>query len=146
MEDPKLNHTRMKESQYVRNIWVVTVEQGITREHLKNPSFWSHVASQFRPYDRLEVRSDNGTFFAEYLILACERTYAKVKELNWYNLTTQDVAMTEESLELYEYKYRGPHGKHSIIRKSDKAVMIEKLDTQDDARAWLVEHKKVVNA
>ena len=144
--DPKLNHARMKEGQFLRNLWVATVEQGITREDLKKPSFWSHVAMQFRPYDRLEVRSDDGTFFAEYLILACERTYAKVKELNWYSLTSQDVAMTqsESDAEEFEYKYRGPHGKHSIVRKSDGAVMIEKLETQDQAKDWLKEHLKAL--
>lgn len=144
--DVKINHTRMKEAQFVRNLWVVTAEKGTKREDLINPSFWSHVAMQFRPYDRIEVRVDDGIYFAEYLVLACERTYAKVKELSWVNLTTKDVAMTEADnmLELYEYKYRGPHGMHSILRKADGAVMVEKLATQEAARAWLVEHKKTV--
>lgn len=143
--DVKLNHTRMKEADYLRTLWVVTVEQGVTREDLMNPSFWGHVANQFRPYDRIEARSDDGTFFAEYLILSCERTYAKVKELTWVSLTTQDVAMTQdEKLEEYEYMWRGPHGKHSIIRKGDKEVMVEKLESKEDALKWLENHKKVI--
>ena len=144
--DVKINHTRMKEAQFVRNLWVVTAEKGTKREDLSQPDYWAHVAFQFRPYDRIEVRVDDGIYFAEFLVLACERTYAKVKELSWTSLTTKDVAMTEADnmLELYEYKYRGPHGMHSIIRKSDGAVMVEKLATQDQARAWLAEHKKTV--
>ena len=146
--DVKLNHTRMKEGQFVRNLWVVTVEQGVTREDLTNPGFWAHVAFQLRPYDRLEVRSDDGIFFAEYLVLACERTYAKVKELSWISLTTKDVALSQDEadLEKFEYKFRGPHAKHSIIRKSDGAVMVEKLETQDQARQWLLDNKKTLEA
>lgn len=144
--DVKLNHTRMKEGQFVRNLWVVTVEQGVNRDDLMNPGFWAHVAFQLRPYDRLEVRSDDGLFFAEYLVLSCERTYAKVKELSWASLTSQDVAMSQEDLEQYEYKFRGPHAKHSVIRKSDGVVMVEKLETQDQAKQWIIDNKSKIEA
>ena len=142
--DVKLTQTRMKSGDFVRVLYVATVEPGVTREDLKNPSFWSHVSHMFSPYDRLEVRSDDGVFFAEYLVLAAERTYAKVKELSFVSLTTKDVAMTEaeNDLELYEYKYRGPHAKHSIMRKSDNTVMIDKKETKEQAMAWLSNHKK----
>lgn len=143
--DLKINLARMKEAQFVRNLWVVTVEQGTTREDLLDPAFWSLVSTQFRPYDRIEARCDTGTFFAEYLILSCSRTYAKVKELSWISLVTQDVEMTQENQEEFEYRYRGPHAKHGIIRKSDNAVMKDGFDSKEQALDWLVNHKKVVN-
>jgi len=140
----RITASRMKSGEFVRTLYVATVEPGVTREDLLKPDFWAQVAYQFSPYDRLEVRSDDGIFFAEYLILACERTYAKVKELSFVSLTTKDVAMTEaeNELELYKYKYRGPNCKHSIIRKSDDTVMVEKLATKDAALTWLANHKK----
>jgi len=140
----KLVHTRMKEAQFLRNVWVVTVEQGVTRKDVLEPQFWSHVSFQFRPYDRIEVRCDDGTFFSEYLILACERTYAKVKELSYTSLTSTDVAMTESEVAEYKYLYRGPNCKHSIIRISDKTVMVEKLESKQDALDWLHNHEKAM--
>jgi len=142
--DVKLNHTRMKEAQFVRNLWVVTAEQGVTKEDLLKPDYWSHVSFQFRPYDRIEARCDDGTFFAEYLIMSCERTFAKVKELSFTSLTSRDVAMTQAEQSAYEYKYRGPSCMHSIIRSSDKVVMVEKLDSKQDALTWLHEHEKAM--
>jgi len=143
--DVKINMNRMKSGDFVRTLWVATVEMGVTRDDLKNPTFWSHVAAQLRPYDRIEVRCDDGTFFADYLVIACERTYAKVKELSWVSLTSSDVAMTEESLEKFEYKYRGPHSMHSIVRKSDSKVMVEHKQTKEDALKWLKEYKHTVS-
>lgn len=144
--DVKLNQSRMKSGEFVRTLYVATVEMGTTREDLMKPEFWSQVSYMFSPYDRIEVRSDDGVFFAEYLVLACERTFAKVKELSFVSLTTKDVAMTqaEKDLELYEYKYRGPHRKHSILRKSDGAVMVEEKDTKEQAVAWLHNFQKAL--
>lgn len=141
-----LNDKRMKEAEFLRSLWVVTVETGTIRSDLLTPEFWSHVAYRFKPYDRIEVRCDDGLYFAEYLVLSCDRTWAKVKELSFIALTSEDIAMTQDELEIYEYKFRGPHGKHSIIRKHDKAVMIEKLDSKELAMDWLTNHKKVIAA
>lgn len=140
----KLNHTRMKEAGYVRTLWVVTVEQGVTRDDMMKPEFWSHVSMQFSPYDRIEARCDDGTFFAEYLVLACERTYAKLKELSFVGLTSKDVAMTQAEQEEYEYKHRGPHRGHSIIRKSDGEVMTEQQESKQAALAWLKNYKDTI--
>lgn len=142
----KLMHTRMKEAGFVRNLWIITAEVGVTREDMVKPDFWAHVASLFRPYDRIEARCDDGTFFAEYLVLTCDRTFAKVKELSYISLTSKDVSKTqlENDLELYYTKFRGPHCKWSVLRKSDDSVMVEKLGSKDDANAWLVNHKKVI--
>ncbi len=142
--DVKINQNRMKSGDFVRTLWVATVEMGVTREDIKDPGFWSHVASQLRPYDRMEVRCDDGTFFAEYLVIACERTYAKVKELSWVSLTSKDVAQTQEDREEFSYKYRGPHSMHSIIRKSDNKVMVEHKATKEDAMKWLSEYKQTI--
>ena len=121
--DLSLNRTRISGSEFARNLWVVTVEEGTTREDLRNPAFWSHVSALFKPYDRIEVRSDIDEFFAELLILSCSSTFAKVKELSWFDLPAKDVKLTEEQERQFEYRYRGPHSKHSIVRKHDNAII-----------------------
>jgi len=138
---------RMKSGDFVRTLWVVTAEQGTTKEDIMNPSYWSHVAAQFRPYDRIEVRVDDGVYFAELLILACDRTWAKVKELSFHSLTNSDVSMTqaEEEMAEFEVLWKGPVNKFSVIRKSDSTVIKNKME-KDEANKFLAGYKKTIEA
>ena len=147
-ESPKLMPARMHLAEHERNVHVITVEVGVEREHLKDTAFWSLVSNKLRPYDRIEVRRDDGLFYAEYLVLACDRSLAKVYEMSYHNLTTSDVAQTEAALKKddFDVKYRGPHSKHSVIRKSDGAVIKEEFQTRDEAEAWMKQHKQTVSA
>lgn len=138
----QLNPSRMKQGEYERTVWVATVEQGVGREDLKDPSFWAHVANKLRPWDKLEVRADDGTFYSEYLILACDRAWAQVHELMYASLTTSDISLTQaDTLQL---KFRGPHLKWSVIRTADGAVLKEQCQTKDEASAWMDGHIKTV--
>jgi len=143
----KVNMNRMKSGDFVRTLWVVTAEQGTTKEDIMNPSYWSHVAAQFRPYDRIEVRVDDGVYFAELLILACDRTWAKVKELSFHSLTNSDVSMTqaEEEMAEFEVLWKGPVNKFSVIRKSDSTVIKNKME-KDEANKFLAGYKKTIEA
>lgn len=142
--DVKLTHTRFKESGYVRTVWCATVPQDVTRKDLLKPEFWSHIAGQARPGDLIDVRVDDESFFAQYYVKSCSRTYVQVFELNWFDLSDAKTEKLQESMEEFEYKYRGPYAKHSILRKSDGAVMIEKLDTKEAAVKWLFDYQQKI--
>jgi len=136
LQTPRIN---LQDS--VRNYWVATVEPHITRDDLLNPPFWANIAVAFKQFDRIEVRQDDGKFFAEYLILSADKTSAYLKELNWYDLTSNRAKAKNVG---YEYKWRGPHAMHSIIRSKDGAVMVEKLDTKIAAEKWLVQYLETI--
>lgn len=136
--------SRMRGAEYERAVHVVTVEQGVSRETLKEPTFWAQVASKLRPWGRLEVRSDDGTFYAEYLVLACDRTWARVHELSYVSLTDADISLTQAG-DNYELKWRGPHLKWSAIRKTDSVALQEGFQTKDEAKLWLDGHIKTVS-
>lgn len=145
-ETGQLMPQRMHLAEHERTAYVVTVESHTSRELLKEPSFWSLVAKKFRPYDRLEVRSDDGTFWAEYLVLACDRTWAKVHEMSFHKLTTSEIAQTQAAIQNdeFEVKWGGPHNKFRVIRKSDNAVIKDQIQTKDDADLALKEYVKVI--
>ena len=156
MTDHNSNRTvvpgRLKLAEAARNYWVVTVEQGTTRDDLKRPEFWALVSKDFRPYDRIDVQCDDGTFFAEYVVRTADRTWAKVQELAFHSLGTKDVSLTEaEALEQrkrYEAKYRGPHLRYCVERKDGDKVTRIKDGCQDEAAAltWLADHLKTIGA
>lgn len=141
---------RVKIAEAARNYWVVTVEQGTTREEILRPEFWSLVSKNFRPYDRIEVRSDDGIFFAEYLVLSADRAWAKVHELKWTALGTSDVSLTEalaaEQRQRHTIVWRGAHLKHCVERKDGEKVERLKEGCQDraEAQTWLESYLKTV--
>lgn len=146
----KIQPGRVRPAEVVRREWACTVEQGVTREDLSSPEFWSLKAREFKPYDRLEVRADDGTFFAEYLILTCDRTWAKVQELSWHNLGTQDISLTEsqeiERKSKYSVHWRGPHLLFCVERNDGGKVerLRDKLRDKSEAVKYLEEHLKTV--
>ena len=140
----KLNPTDFHLAESHHHRWAVMVEQGITKENLSDPSFWSHVSIKLRPWNHIEVYAKDGTFYAEYLVLACDRTWAKVRQLVYLSLTDTDMSQTEAEIitEGYDCKFRGPR-KWSVIRIADNAVLQENMHTQDEAKLWLKGHLNI---
>ncbi len=143
---------RCKPAEIARNSWAVTVEHGTNREDLRRPEFWALVGKNFRPYDRIEVRADDGTFFAEYLVVTADRAWAKVHELRFEKLGTQDVSLTQaldaDLRSRYAIKYNGPHLRYCVERKDGEKVerLKDKCQDQAEASAWLEGHLKTVAA
>lgn len=139
------NRTRLQQGDFARTLHVVTAHENTTPEDLLDPSYWAHISSFFKPNDRIEVRADDGAWFAELLVLDCSRQWAKVHLLSKHKLTTADVSQTQADLANgYEIKWRGPHLKHSVIRVADAMPVKEGCATRDEAAGWLREHLKAI--
>jgi hypothetical protein len=132
---------RIQLAEYQRSIYLANVEQGVTREQLKDPKFWAHIANQLKPKDQIEVHAEDGSFVATFIVLACERTWAKVHELSYHNLTKSDITDEQRKaiLEDYLVEFKGGN-KWCVIRKSDNALMQSKLHSKSDAEQWLLVH------
>lgn len=135
----QLNPSRMREASYERTVYVVTADEGVTPEDLLRPEHWAHVAAQLKPWDRIEARANDGTWFAEYLVLDASRVWARVRQLGDVQyLTTGDVAITQAALQgTYRVEYKGPHNKWSVIRNSDQAVVNDGNGTREAAETWM---------
>jgi hypothetical protein len=115
--DITLAPARMQLSEYLRNDWVVTAEQGTTLDDIVNPAFFAHMASQMKAYDHVEVRVDDGSWLSELLVLQVERNWVRVRVLTYYDLA--DNSSQDSAPSVYETAWKGPHLKWSVIRKSD---------------------------
>ena len=91
----------------------------------------------FKQFDRIEVRQDDGKFWAEFLVLSADKNSAYVKELTWYDLSGEE--SKGKSAE-FVYKWRGPYALHGIIRAKDGSVMVDKLPTRVAAEKWLTDY------
>jgi hypothetical protein len=143
--NPQLAEARFKVAEAARNVWVITVEGGLTRAQVTHPDFLGQVAAKLRPYDRIEVRCDDGAFYAELLVLEAARTYARSHVLRWESLTTTDVAQSQSKGGLKQYRVEklGEHLLWCVIRNSDGAKIREQEPTKRAAETWLDDYVKV---
>jgi|GEM_PF-2996301 len=140
---------RMSEANFLHNRWAVTVARGVTREMLLDPRFWTHIGAKLRPWDHVEAYSDDGTFYAEYLVLACDRLWAKLVETKWVALSTQDVSLTQAAMMAqldFTIQHEGPYLLWTVKRKVDAQRIAEKHQTEELAHTWLRAHLRTVGA
>lgn len=148
MSEPQLDAKRMTYAEQERAVFRVVVEPGVTRAQILNPAFLAHVARDLKPYSKLEIINDDGTMYAEAIVLQAERSWAKIAILSWHDLTTRDVSQTEaEGIEIqaddHRVEWKGPHKKWCVIRTSDSKYLREKEASRQDAELWLREYLKV---
>lgn len=139
----KLATKRMKLAEQVRNVWTIVPEYGVPYEAIvKDPAFLSHVSSQLRPFDRIEVLPEDGSYFAELLVRSAGRQFAVLAELRKVDLAP--VKMDNDAR--FQVTYQGAHSKHVVIRIRDRSVLKDGFDTAEDAHAWLATNVKSLAA
>lgn len=127
----------------ISNRWDVEVPHGVKPEALLDPAFWAHRAPKMKPWDEIRARAQDGTWMGRYLVLDSSRVWVRVKLLEFHQLTSSDVSLTQASMgQLKDFKdqhnvvFRGMH-KWSVVRKSDKAVLHQGEEQKEGAAAWL---------
>ena len=139
----KLDPIRIKATDHEVTDFSATVEMGTTPEQIFSPEFFAHVAPKLTPYSKIRVRTDDGSWYMELLVLSVGRTWAKCVPLFQISLTSEDVDLTEaETNDKYKVMFRGPHLKWSVSRKEDGAVLREQMESKRDAETWLREYIK----
>src|SRR3954469_16667241 len=73
------------------------IAQGVSPDELLKPAFWAHHALKLKPLDEIRAHAEDGTWLANYVVLDCSRTWAKVQLLSMHRLTTADQSQTQAS-------------------------------------------------
>lgn len=142
---PILGVDRLRGAEFERNVHVAVPGPEDTIEDMLDPGYWAHVAPKFKPYDKIEVRAEDGTYYAEFLVLACDRAWAKVHVLSWHLLSSADIALTQAAAasSSFEVRFR-PGPRWHVVRKADKQVMFKDGKTRDEAETWVREYIKTI--
>lgn len=125
---------RVQMAENGRNTFLFTAESGAQKEDFLRPEFWGLVSKSFRPYDHVEIRIDDATFWGEYLVLASDRTWAKLHPLREIALPSATVDDIDPD---YKIEWKGPHLKYCVIRVSDASVVHEGEQERGGAGQWL---------
>lgn len=59
---------RFSPAEQVRRIFDYVASAGTTVDELLVPTYWKEIARHVGPWDRLEVRSEDGSWFAEFIV------------------------------------------------------------------------------
>lgn len=132
---------RHKLADYERNLWVATPETGTALAEVLKPEFWAHCADKMRPFDKIEVRAEDESFYAELLVRSAGKNWAVCSVLAHVDLDQKQVQVPDED---YVVSWGGPHQKHRVLRKKDNEVVFQGGETADAARGWLREHLKAM--
>lgn len=132
----KLNPSSLREAEYRRSEYVVVAPEGAQIENLTDPVFWSHVAGRLRVNDRVEVHASDNTWVVEMMVRSASRAGAHLAVLHKHDFNTAENVDTFEDVEV---RHRG--GRWQAVRKADKAILIEGLDTKEEVVAWLKKDK-----
>lgn len=139
----QLMPARFQGAEFVRNQWAVISEAGTPVEALSNPAYWAHVSAKMRPRDRVEVFCEDGSYYAEFLVLDAGKLFAKVALLNSYQISPVTPGSMGDLPPGYAVKYQGAQFKWSVLRGTER--LHDGSATEADARRWLDDHLKVVN-
>ena len=126
-----------------RQDWVVNAAEGTTIQDVLDPGYWAYTCDRMSPYDHIDVRLETGEWTAELLVLAVERTWARVHMLHYYELVKPE---TLPALPVkYDIQWKGPQRKHVVIRLSDGEPVQEGFGQKAEAVAWLQNYERVTS-
>ena len=134
-----------KQADYERTVYRAYPEQGTSAEDLLVRNYWAHIAKGLKPLDKIEAVAKDGTWYAEYLVLGCDRMWAKVVMLSKVNLSTADVSASQ-ALDNFDIKHVAGQ-KWCVYTKPENkadapALLKSGCPDREDARVWLLGHIK----
>ena len=135
---PPIALSRVKQAEYDRNLWCVTVPIGTTPEQFLDQTYWQHVASLFKPRDRLEIMDDKMSFYCQAIVLAQDKLWCHLAPIAFVDLMKfhgQDIPIEEKD---YSVDFAGSVHKHRVLYKGE--VLKEGFETEGLARRWAANH------
>lgn len=139
--DVVLNPARMALAEHWRQDWCVNAESGTTMEDIVSTTYFSHMAELLKPYDHIEVRSEDGAWIANLIVIRSDRNWAHVKMMAFIDIIEGAEEKTVSKKNTVEFK--GPHHKWSVIRLQDGEKIKTGCGSREEANTWLDEHEKM---
>lgn len=135
----QLAANRLHLAEHRRNIFDVVPEHGTPFEELLKDGYWAHVSVKMKPGDHIEVRAEDGSYYAELMVQDAGKLYAKVAKLVYVELDAVDVKEGGLMVEGFQVAWKGPQLKWCVLRGKDRLK-----DGMDKASAvqWMNSHVK----
>lgn len=148
---------KLSQAEFARVVYYVTPELGTTINQVLDPKYWAHVAAQLRPRCRIEVLAEDNSYFAELLVVACDKTWASVAVLRYVDLvgkkektekppvsTEGKVTLDEFNTEAHYVDFVAGQSKGRVVNRDTKNVVKDGFPSKKDAAKWMREHEEAL--
>jgi hypothetical protein len=135
----QLAANRLHLAEHRRNVFDVIPEHGTPFDEILKEGYWAHVSAKMKPGDRVEVRAEDGSYYAELIVQDAGRLYAKVAVLTHVKLDSVDVTEGGLAANGLEVAWKGPQLKWCVLRGKDR--LKEGMD-KGAAVQWMNSHAK----
>ncbi len=135
----KILQAQVKQAEFIRTVWCLTAEHGVTLADVTKPESWAHVAKQFKAGDHIEVVPESGEWFAELFVRSVSPTDIKVSVLREVVFDAPAVAAPLPEGVEFEINY-SKSDKWRVVRKSDKVAVASGMASKLECEAWVAEY------
>jgi hypothetical protein len=143
-----LEVNRFGNSEHKRTIWDVDSAAGDGLVNYMNPAYWSNIARNLRPKDRIEVTCEDNSHFCELYVFEAGMNWVKVGLLRFeeFGQNAAQHGLTNQGTPEYKITFGGNLHKWRVIRTSDGECLTKNqpLATEKAAEDWLFEYRKAL--
>ena len=136
-----LQPNRLQRSEHFYAEYGVELPGAVSLDDAMKSEYLAHVASRLRPFDRICFMSEDGSYFADTVVVNA-RPGAVLLRL------VQKVEMNgaadgfDDAPGLVRVEHRGPRGKWTILRNSDNHVIKNGMADKADALREAAEYER----
>jgi hypothetical protein len=130
---------QINSSTQVYNLFDAVPQVGTKLEDMLEPKYWEHVASKLRPWDHIEVRAEDGSFYAQLIVQRADRLTADVRPIQFADLNVG--APSDGDIPSgYAVDYGGPIAKWRVL--TGGTVVRDGFQQKGSAIQWVVNRGK----
>lgn len=122
-----------------------TVPEGVGKEQLQDPKFWSNVRSKIRAHDQIRVVAEDSSYYALVLVTAVSGSLIYTKVLFDVTLDQADLLEATEGQSRYVVKLCGPK-KWCVIDTTSDTKIKEGITQRSLAERELEEYLRALAA
>tara|TARA_R110000751_G_scaffold146443_2_gene250414 strand:- start:140 stop:655 length:516 start_codon:yes stop_codon:yes gene_type:complete len=138
----KLSGSGIKQADFARQLLRILPEQNHTVEDTLRPEYWAHVAPKLQITDKIEALWKDNTRYAEYIVVDKGTQWAKVVLISDVDFSKSKETKAPKQPTQFAVSYGNHEVKYIVTRLSDGERMSKDHKTQEDAEAWMAEHRK----
>lgn len=137
-----LSQNRLQLAEHYSVTYAASLPADHTLEDAQKPDYWAHSAARLRQGDLIRLIPEDGSYFAELIVTATGKGYARVKLLRSIDLheAVAEAAGTALLDAPMFVKWFGPQVKFGVVRKSDNERIKEGFSEKAQAERWMAEH------
>jgi hypothetical protein len=141
-----LKPARFHIHEQVSSRYVAVVPEGMSKDEVMHPQFWTHIAPKVRAYDVIDVRAEDGRYWAQLLVVRASLKEVVVRMYNYVDLDPALAQMEDLKIEGMLVAWKGAHDKFVVIRDQDKVIVRTGIDSRSQAIQEAIQYARNIAA